>query len=339
MESAPTISVIIPTYNRKHSLQRTLDSLRSQTFPRERFVVIVVDDDSTDGTPTVANEHFPFAFVYARQKHKGATAARNYGAAISQAEVLVFIDDDVTVSPQTLEAFAEACYHKTKVLVMGTLYSRSSVAASVYAAIMLAPSHHPQAGPDDVDMPFIECNTELLACKRTDFLDLDMLQDPTEGAGWPNWDDVDFGYRAHLSGFRLLQSGKAIGEHWDYAVSDRIAACQRWYRASRSAVWLFKRHPELKGWIPMLFDKTPIVWGQDSPLLVARKSARHLLSSPLVREGMGRLVSILERHYPSPVVLSRLYDWLQGAYMFQGFREGLREFERADVQEGSRSWG
>ncbi|HLE04344.1 MAG TPA: glycosyltransferase, partial [Anaerolineales bacterium] len=69
MESAPTISVIIPTYNRKHSLQRTLDSLRSQTFPRERFVVIVVDDDSTDGTPTVANEHFPFAFVYARQKH------------------------------------------------------------------------------------------------------------------------------------------------------------------------------------------------------------------------------------------------------------------------------
>lgn len=333
MESAPTISVIIPTYNRKQSLQRTLDSLRSQTFPRERFAVIVVDDDSTDGTSTVAHEPFPFAFVYARQKHKGATAARNYGAAISQAEVLVFLDDDVTVSPQTLEAFAEACYHGTKVLVMGTLYRRSSVAASVYTAIMLAPSHNAQAGPDEVDLPFLECNTELLACKRTDFLDLDMLQDPTEGAGWPNWDDVDFGYRAHRSGFRLLQSGKAIGEHWDYAATDLIVACQRWYRASRSAVWLFQRHPELKALIPMLVDKTPIVWGLDSPLLVARKFARHLVSSRVVREGMGRLISILERHYPSPVVLSRLYYWLQGAYMVQGYRQGLREFEMAGVQE------
>jgi glycosyltransferase involved in cell wall biosynthesis len=291
-----------------------------------------VDDDSTDGTPTVAHEHFPFAFVYARQKHKGATAARNLGAAISQAEVLIFLDDDVTVSPQTLEAFAEACYHRTKVLVMGTLYRRSSVAGSVYSAIMLAPPHHAQAGPDEVDLPFVECNTELLACRRTDFLDLDMLHDPTEGAGWPNWDDVDFGYRAHLSGFRLLQSGKAIGEHWDYSASNWIVACQRWHRASRSAVWLFHRHPELKGRIPMLHDKTPIVWGQDSALLVARKLARLLGSSPLIREGMRRLISFLERQYPSPALLSRLYYWLEGAYMLQGYRQGLREFEREGTQ-------
>jgi len=41
----------------------------------------------------------------------------------------------------------------------------------------------------------------------------------------------------------------------------------------------------------------------------------------------------LEQHYPSPVVLRRLYYWLQGAYMFQGYREGLREFELAGAQE------
>lgn len=333
MESVPTLSVIIPTYNRKASLLRTLDSLRQQTFPRDRFVVVVVDDGSTDDTQTIASQRFPFTFQCVRQNKQGATAARNYGATISQAEILVFIDDDVTISPQTLGALAETCCQRTKVLVMGTLYRRSRVKASVYTAIMLASSGHSQTADDDVDLHFTDCNTELLACKRCDFLDLGMLQDPTGGYGWPNWDDVDFGYRAHLSDFRLLQSGKAIGEHWDYSVADRTLACQRWYRASRSAVWLFKRHPELQPLIPMLSDKTPLAWGQDSPVLIARKLARYLVSSPPVLGGMVKLVSILEQHYPSPVVLRRLYYWLEGAYMFQGYRKGLREFELAGIQE------
>src|SRR4030042_4247117 len=129
---------------------------------------------------------------------------------------------------------------------MGTLSRRSSVIGSVYSAILLAsPDHYPIA-QENHDLHFVDCNTQLLACRRSDFLDLGMLQDPTGGHGWPNWDDVDFGYRAYLNGFRLLQSRKANGYHWDYSVVDWTIACQRWYRASRSAVWLFKKHQELQ---------------------------------------------------------------------------------------------
>jgi hypothetical protein len=56
------------------------------------------------------------------------------------------------------------------------------------------------------------------------------------------------------------------------------------------------------------------------------------MSSPPMLRSMEKFVSLLEQHYPSPVVLRRLYYWLQGAYMFQGYRGGLREFERAGVQ-------
>jgi GT2 family glycosyltransferase len=184
----------------------------------------------------------------------------------------------------------------------------------------------------EAELHFVDCNTELMACKRSDFFDLDMLQDPTQGYGWPNWDDVDFGFRAHQRGFRLLQSKKAIGEHWDYSLADRVIACRRWYRAARSAVWLFKKHPELRKHIPMLYDKTPIAWRKDSPRLIARKMARFLISSPPMLGSMENLVSLLEKHYPSPTVLRRLYYWVQGAYMFQGYRGGLREFERKEVQ-------
>ena len=68
-------------------------------------------------------------------------------------------------------------------------------------------------------------------------------------------------------------------------------------------------------------------------MLIARKLARHLVSSPPVLGSMVKLVGILEQYYPSPVVLRRLYYLLHGANLFQGYREGLRELRLAGVQE------
>jgi glycosyltransferase involved in cell wall biosynthesis len=312
---------------------KTLDSLKQQTFPMDRLEVIVVDDGSTDDTQTIARLQFPFSLRYVQQKNQGATAARNYGVTFSQSEILVFIDDDVTISPLTLEAFAEKCGQKTRILTMGTINKRSIVNASVYTPVVLTMAAHSLIAYDDVEFHFVDCNLELLACKRCDFFDIGMFQDPTGGHGWPNWDDVDFGYRAHLKGFRLLGTSRAIADHWDYSISNRTMACQRFYRAGRSAVWLFKRYPELQTLVPMLYDKTPLAWGQDSPLLIVRKLARQVLSSSPILGSIVKLISILEQHYPSPAVLRRLYYLLHGANLFQGYREGLREFRLAGAQE------
>lgn len=333
MQPAPTISVIIPTYNRKDSLERSLDSLKKQTFPMERLTAIVVDDGSTDDTCTITSQEFPFALRYLQQKNQGATAARNYGATTSESELLVFIDDDITLSPQTLETVADACLKSTKVLVTGTITKRSTGHVSVYTPVVLTMAAHTLAAQDDAEFHFIDCNTELLVCKRSDFFEIGMFQDPTGGYGWPNWDDVDFGYRAHLKGFRLVGTSKAVAEHWDHSIADRSKACQRFYRAGRSAVLLFKRYPELQTLIPMLYDKTPPAWGQDAPQLIARKLARRLFSSPPVLGSVVKLTGILEQHYPSPVVLRRLYYLLHGANLYLGYQQGLREFKTAGVLE------
>jgi glycosyltransferase involved in cell wall biosynthesis len=329
----PTISVIIPSHNRKGSVLRTLESLRQQTFPMDGFEVIVVDDGSTDDTHTIADRQYPFAFRYLRQRNQGATAARNYGAACTQAEILVFIDDDITISPPTLEALAEKCSQRTRILATGTIRKRNSESASVYTPVVLSMAAHSLVARDNGEIHFAHCNTELLACHRSDFYEIGMFQDPTEGHGWPNWDDVDFGYRAHLKGYKLLGTSKAMAEHWDYSIANRTAACQRFYRTGRSAVWLFNRHPDLQPFIPMLHDKTPLAWGQDPPRLIARKLVRQIVSSPPVLRGMVMLVSLLEKHYPSPFVLRRFYNLLHGANLFQGYRAGLREFKPVGVQE------
>ena len=68
-------------------------------------------------------------------------------------------------------------------------------------------------------------------------------------------------------------------------------------------------------------------------MLIARKLARYLVSSPLILGSMLKLVSILEQYYPSPVILRRLYYLLHGANLYLGYREGLREYKLAGAQE------
>jgi hypothetical protein len=151
-----------------------------------------------------------------------------------------------------------------------------------------------------------------------------MLQDPT--GGWPNWDDVDFGYRSHLAGFQLVRVADAVGEHWDYSLSSLEGATRRWFRASKSAVRLFQRYPDLRKSIPMFTDMTPIDWQHDPPRLIIRKWLRRLFSSGLVTAIMERIAGIIEKAYPSPEILRPLYRWIEGAYKYQGYRQGLREF-------------
>jgi glycosyltransferase involved in cell wall biosynthesis len=320
------VSVIIPTYNRKSSVLRLLNSLCEQSLPAQAYEVIVVDDGSKDDTATIANETFPFAFTYLRQQNSGATIARNYGVSKSQGNVLVFIDDDITVSHKTLESLASHCLQNPNIVVMGTLIQRNDGNNSIYADIQMAEYAHRMTDKDRY-VNFVECNTELLSVRREDFFALDKLQDPTGGQGWPNWDDVDFGYRSHLNGFRLLQASEAIGEHWDYSMGDWQTACRRWQRACKSAVLLIRVHPGLQPHLPMLHDKTPINYSQDSWQLISKKILRKMTSTKPIVWLLEQNVKLLERKKkPSPILLRPLYRWIAGSYMYRGYKEGMQAY-------------
>ena len=75
----------------------------------------------------------------------------------------------------------------------------------------------------------------------------------------------------------------------------------------------------------MFHDKGPINWAEDSSVLLARKVARHLAAWPPVLWGLEQTAKWVERVFPSPQLLRPLYRWIQGSYMFRGFREGIRE--------------
>ena len=88
---APTVSVILPTYNRARWLSEAIRSLLGQTRPP--LEIIVVDDGSTDDTPAICSR-FARQVRYLRQDNAGVGAARNRGIREAQGEWIAFADSD-----------------------------------------------------------------------------------------------------------------------------------------------------------------------------------------------------------------------------------------------------
>lgn len=116
----PTISVIIPVYNRFELLRRAVESVLAQTVPV--LEIILADDGSVDGTSDLLQEYierngeWKKLVRYVHQENQGPAAARNLGIAHARGEWLAFNDNDDLWLPQklewqlrALEQFGEQC--------------------------------------------------------------------------------------------------------------------------------------------------------------------------------------------------------------------------------------
>jgi glycosyltransferase involved in cell wall biosynthesis len=135
-EERPTLSVIVPTYNRLPRLRRVLEGLGHQTASSSSFEVIVVSDGSVDGTDDYLRSHRPpVPVVVVSQTNQGPAAARNAGIAAARGELALFIDDDVVPGPTLIQVHLDS--HRREgpdVVVMGPMLSPPDARLSPWVA-------------------------------------------------------------------------------------------------------------------------------------------------------------------------------------------------------------
>jgi glycosyltransferase involved in cell wall biosynthesis len=203
------LSVIIPTRNRAALLPGLVESLRAQTLRQDRFEVIFIDDGSTDNTSTLLAEiaaQPPFRF--ARQHHTGPAAARNHGAHLAIAEILVFTDDDCLPSRGWLSALAESfpAPADAKVVAVGGKIENSPSGSWANRFITRQNIAHQI---NNLPTP-LYLDTANAAFLRRVF---DEIGGFNPAFPTPNVEDVDFSLRLVAAGYQLASNQAAIVIH------------------------------------------------------------------------------------------------------------------------------
>ena len=129
MSANKKIAIILPTYNGKSFLPDCLKSLDNQDYPQDLLTIIVVDDNSQDGTVEYLQENYPQIKIISNQKNRGFAAVNNQGHLLAQKynpDYLVLLNQDTIVEPNWLKS------------LIGTMLSEENIAI-VQPKILLHP--------------------------------------------------------------------------------------------------------------------------------------------------------------------------------------------------------
>jgi len=106
---SPAISVVVCSYNRKDLLCEAVAALVDQDLPESFYEIVVVDNNSTDGTGDAVRERFAgvknLSVVF--EERQGLSAARNAGVRACQSPIAAFTDDDALVPRNWLGRYLE----------------------------------------------------------------------------------------------------------------------------------------------------------------------------------------------------------------------------------------
>jgi len=111
------ISVVIAAFNEEKLLPQCLQSLNKQSYPKDHYEIILVDNGSTDSTASIGTKLG--ADVYSYTKIQACGASRKFGASKAKGSIIAFTDADCELPPDWLSKIEKAFADKSLVGVGG----------------------------------------------------------------------------------------------------------------------------------------------------------------------------------------------------------------------------
>jgi len=254
-------SIVIPTYNRLPILEKCLRALESQELSKDTrikgYEVVLVDDGSTDGTLNWLALHQD-EFLHVRcfeQNHAGPAAARNLGVEKAQGDTIIFIDSDLVVLSNFLQAHTNA-------LVQGREKLGSDRFFTYGAVINTCNFANPTAEPYKItDFSAAFFATGNVAIPKH-WLEKAGLFD--SGFQLYGWEDLELGVRLKNLGLKLIKCPEAVGYHWHppFSLQQIPKLIDQEMQRGRMGVLFYQKHPtwEVKMMIQMTWFHR-LLWG------------------------------------------------------------------------------
>jgi GT2 family glycosyltransferase len=195
LSAQPSISVIVPVYNGAAFLRRCLEALACSTV--EPLEVIVVDDCSTDNGIDVCRKRG--VRVLSTAQNSGPAVARNLAARVATGDVLLFVDADVLVKPETIGQLAARFEKHSDVSAVFGSYDDEPGEKNFLSQYKNLQHHyvHQISNPEAVTFW-----SGLGAIRRDVFLELGGFDDKKFST--PSIEDIELGFRLRRSGHRIV---------------------------------------------------------------------------------------------------------------------------------------
>jgi glycosyltransferase involved in cell wall biosynthesis len=282
--TGPTLSVVIPSRDGAGRLRTTLASIAEQQGS-ENVEVVVVDDGSADGTAEAALS-WGAARVVRHETARGRGAACNSGVEAARGEVVVLLDDDMTLRPGALET------HRS--------FHAAQPGVAARARVVLAPVEQDscfrrflareEAGEElrlvanRSSLPFALSQTGHFSIRRDALLDAGGFDTSITRYGF---EDIELGYRLTERGIRLAYLPEAESIHRAY-MTDLNRYLARHVETGVVARQLAERYPEGPFRTYLRVDSPrELGVGRDPAGLVALRVSNRLLLRPWFRRVLG----------------------------------------------------
>ena len=254
-------SIVIPTYNRKLILEKCLRVLESQKLASNRIIenyeIVVVDDGSTDGTLdwlATQKAEFPHVVTHS-QDHQGPAAARNLGVECARGDTIIFIDSDLVVTENFLQAHCDR-------LLQGQREYQSDRVFTYGWVINTCNFENPTSEPYKItDFSAAYFATGNVAIAKKWLLQAGLFDTRFQLYGW---EDLELGIRLKKLNLKLLKCPEAVGYHWHppFSLKQIPNLIDKEIQRGRMGVLFYQKHPTWE--VRMMIQMTWIhrlLWG------------------------------------------------------------------------------
>ena len=204
----PKISIIIVNYNGKELLQKCLESLFKTDY--ENFEVILVDNNSTDGSIEFVTKNYPKIIVIKLDSNKGFAEPNNVGAKIAKGEHLLFLNNDTVTTSNFISEMVKVLQKDEQVAICQSL--------------LLRPNGDVDSSGDFIDKIVIVYNSktkidqikEVSSARGACMMIRKKIFDKLGGFDekfFFSFEDVDIGWRSWILGYKVVIAPNSIVYH------------------------------------------------------------------------------------------------------------------------------